>query len=332
MTELRDNNLNSSDKRVLSGSNQPNGPALSAIVVILDSYDTLRTTMSYLRKQTIADQIEIVFVVPSVPKIEIDRSELTCFHSWQVVEIDRIISIARAFVAGIRHARAPIVALNEDHSFPDERWAEVLLAAYKGSWAAIAPMLSNGNPDTLLSWADFYQAHHEWCNIASSGMVRHLPWHNSSYKRDILLTYGSELENLMQIESFLHHDLTSKGHRLLLESGTCNNHLNFETWADWLPARYYVGRQYAGIWSRKWSWLKRLFFAAASPLIPLLRLWHVQKNVRKEKTNGFMVRLLPVLFTGLIVEGFGHMIGYIAGHGDSFEKSVKYEFHRVKNQ
>jgi hypothetical protein len=45
-----------------------------------------------------------------------------------------------------------------------------------------------------------------------------------------------------------------------------------------------------------------------------------------------MVRLLPVLFTGLIVEGFGHMIGYIAGHGDSFEKSVKYEFHRVKNQ
>ena len=312
-------------------SSYPTKPVLSAIVVVPDTYETVRRTMRHLREQSAADQMELVIVAPSYRQLGLDASDLTCFHSWQVVEIDRVKSIGSAFVAGIRHSHAPVVALTEDHSFPDANWAEVLIAAHQQPLAAVGPTMRNGNPDTMLSWADFYQAYGEWTSPVSSGLVRHLPGHNSSYKRDILLAYGNRLEVLMQAESVLHRYLTAQGHGLLLESGTCTTHLNFASWSSWIPARYCLGRQFASTWAHSWSWPRRLLFTAASPLIPWVRLWRVQKHIRRGQPYGFLFRLLPIALAGLLVEGLGQMMGYLAGAGDSIDKVAKYEFHRIRH-
>ena len=305
-------------------------PALSAVVVIPDTYDTVRNTMKYLQAQTAARQIEIVIVKPANQQIGLDESDLKCFHSWQIVEVDKVSSIAHGFTAGIRKARAPIVALTEDHSYPDEKWAELFTAAHKQPYAVVGPSMCNGNPDNMLSWADFYQAYGEWTPPVSSGPIRHLPGHNSSYKRDILLEFGDELEILMEAESVLHRHLQAKGYGLYLESATRTSHLNFNTWSAWIPARYYTGRQFASTWAHSWSWPRRLLFTAASPLIPWVRLWRVQSRVRGRQSFSFYVRLLPIMLSGLLVEGVGHMLGYVAGAGDSAEKVGKCEFHRIR--
>ena len=165
----------------------PAEPVLAAIVIVPDTYDTVRQTVSHLQAQSAADQIEIIFVAPSRQQLGLDESGLRCFHSWHVVEVGTIKSLAYAFAAGILHASAPITALTEDHSFPDANWAEVMIAAHRQPWAAVGPSMRNGNPSTMLSWADFYQSYGEWAHPIPPGPVRHLPGHNSSYKRDILL-------------------------------------------------------------------------------------------------------------------------------------------------
>ena len=309
---------------------QESSPALSAIVVIPDTYDTVRRTIRYLQAQTVVKRMELVFVLPSRQQVSLDESELACFHSWQVVEVGRIPSIARGFVAGIRKAHAPIIALTEDHSFPDSRWAELFIAAHRSHWAVVGPTMRNGNPDSIISWADFYQAYGEWTQPRLSGLVRHLPGHNSSYKRDILLAYGDGLEDLMEAESVLHRDLEAKGYELMLEAGTCTSHLNFSSWSSWFFVRYYAGRQFAATWSRNWQWYRRLLFTVASPLIPCIRLWRIVKQVYRGRSFGFVVRLLPVLIPGLIVEGAGHMVSYALGAGNSCEKLSQYEFHRER--
>ena len=285
--------------------------------------------MNHLKKQTVAKQIEVILVVPSRQQIHLDESDLSCFHSWQVVEIGEITSIAQGSVAGIRHAHAPVVALTEDHAFPDSRWAELFIAAHKQRWAAVGPCMRNGNPDNMVSWSDFYQAYGEWAYPIAAGPVRHLPGHNSSYKRGILLAYGDRLEDLMQAESVLHRHLRAGGHELLLESETCTMHLNFTTWSRWMPEQYYAGRMFAATWALTWSFPRRLLFTIASPLIPLVRLWRVQKRVRRTKPFIFLLRLLPVVFVGLLMHGIGQMVGYLVGYGDSFKKAATYEFHRV---
>ncbi|MFC1967854.1 hypothetical protein ACFLVX_00475 [Chloroflexota bacterium] len=304
-------------------------PALAAIVVVPDTYETVQRTMSYLKMQTAAKQIEVILVVPSRQQLQLDESDLSCFHSWHVVEVGEITSIAQGSVAGIRHAHTPVIALTEDHAFPDSRWAELFIAAHMQRWAAVGPCMHNGNPDNLVSWGDFYQAYGEWTHPILSGPVRHLPGHNSSYKRDILLAYGDRLEDLMQAESVLHRHLRAEGHELLLESGTCTTHLHFTIWSRWIPEQYYAGRMFAATWALTWSFPRRLLFTIASPLIPLLRLWRVQKRVRRTQHPGFLLRLLPVLFVGLVMHGIGQMVGYLVGYGDSVKKAATYEFHRV---
>jgi hypothetical protein len=329
---MREDNAKRSEKGTAPEVEQPAAPALSAIVVIPDTYDTVRNTMQHLKSQTTVRQIEIVIVKPRGMQIGLDESDFKPFHSWQIIEVEAISSIAQGFTAGIRKARAPIVALTEDHSFPDEKWAELFIAAHKQPYAIVGPSMCNGNPGSILSWADFYQAYGEWTHPVSSGLVRHLPGHNSSYKKTIMLTLGNELETLMEAESVLHRHLKAKGYELYLESGTCTSHFNFDTWSAWIPARYYTGRQFASTWSHSWSWPRRLLFTSASPLIPWVRLWRVQSCVRRGQNRWFLLRLLPIMLSGLLVEGVGHMLGYAAGAGDSVEKVGKYEFHRIRKQ
>jgi len=332
MIAMRQDKAKRSEKGTAPEGRQSETPALSAIVVIPDTYDTVRNTMKHLQAQTTARQIEIVIVKLTRLQIGLDESDLEPFHSWQIVEVEEVSSIGQGFTAGIRKARAPIVALTEDHSYPDERWAELFIAAHKQPCAVVGPRMCNGNPGSMLSWADFYQAYGEWTHPVSPGPVRHLPGHNSSYKRDIILAFGNELETLMEAESVLHRHLRAKGYELYLESGTCTSHLNFDTWSAWIPARYYTGRQFASTWAHSWSWPRRLLFTAASPLIPWVRLWRVQSRVRRGQTTEFLLRLLPIMLSGLLVEGVGHMLGYAAGAGDASEKVGRYEFHRIRKQ
>jgi len=285
--------------------------------------------MDCLKKQTAAKRIEIVFVVAESSPFQPDETDLGCFHNWKIVTESEVNSISHGFTAGIFQASAPIVALTEDHSYPDSRWAELFIKRHQESWAAVGPSMRNGNPVNVISQADFYQAYGQWAHPVASGPVHHLPGHNSSYKKDILLALGPRLPILMQAESVLHRCLKAQGYDLLLEAETCTSHLNFNSWSNWIPARYYAGRQFAGTWSTDWPPIRRLFYILGSPGIPWLRLWRVRKSVGKEPGLFNRVKLVLTILAGFIVEAAGNLIGFAAGTGDSNRKIAHYEFHRI---
>jgi hypothetical protein len=304
--------------------------AISVILFVPSGYEAIRRTMSHLCAQTVAEQIEMVFVTSSHQQLDLEESVLSHFHSWQVVELERNSYVSAGYAAGIRQACAPIVALAEDHAFPDADWAELLIAAHQQTWAAVGPSMRNGNPESLLSWADFYHAYSGWTHPVSSGPIHHLPGHNSSYKRDILLTFGSRLDILMEAESVLHRHLRAQGYRLFLEAGTCTTHLNFTSWSSWFPLRYYIGRQFAAAWAQDWKWPRRLLFTIISPLIPWYRFWRIQRDVCRGQPCRLIIRVSPIVLLGLMIEWLGQILGFAAGPGDSTEKVDKCESRRFK--
>jgi len=285
--------------------------------------------MDCLKKQTAAKNIEIVFVVAGSSPFQPDDTDLGCFHSWKIVTESEVNSISHGFTAGIFQASAPVVALTEDHSFPDSRWAELFITRHREPWAAVGPSMRNGNPVNVVSQADFCQAYGQWSRPVTSGPVRHLPGHNSSYKKDILLAFGPYLPILMQAESVLHRRLKAQGYDLLLEAETCTSHLNFNSWSNWIPARYYAGRQFAGTWCTGWPSIRRLFYVLGSPGIPWLRLWRVRQSVGREPGLFNRVKLALAILAGFIVEAAGNLAGFAAGTGDSNQKIAHYEFHRI---
>jgi GT2 family glycosyltransferase len=303
---------------------------LAVILTTPDSYETIRETIACLRRQTVRDRLEIVIVAPSARELQLCESELKSFATYHVVEVGILKSIGAANAAGVRHAGAPLVALAEDHSFPNPGWAEALIAAHQQNWVAIGPAVRNANPGSIVGWADFLIAYGPWMECVVGGVAEHLPGHNSSYKKSVLIGYGSELEAMLEAESVLHWDLNKKGYQLYLEPRAKISHLNFGTLSSWLPAQFHSGRMFATIRSRNWSKAKRLLYVFSAPLIPAIRFYRVLRQVYQHRLK-LGAGVIPMLVLGLVVSALGEMTGYAMGAGGSRKALTRLEFHRIRH-
>jgi len=306
-------------------------PLLSVILATPAGFHTIRKTVSHLRSQTVCGSLELVLVAPSQALPDLEAEELNEFACYQVVEIQKFQSIGQANAAGIRQAAAPIVALAEDHCFPDPHWAENLIAAHQGPWAAVGPGVRNANPNTAVSWADLFIGYGPWLTPAPSREAEFLPGHNTSYKREILLGYGDQLDAMMEAETVLHWDLGEKGYRLYMESTASVAHTNFSLWSSWVPAQFFNGRLFAGARARQKPLPWRIMFALGSPLIPIVRLWRIWAGLPSKDLKIRFLSCLHALMIGLAIDGMGQMVGYAFGTGNALDKVAKFEVDRFKH-
>lgn len=308
-------------------------PALSVLLVTPDCYETLRETVQHLRRQTAKDKLEILIVAPSAADLALVESELDDFASYQIIEVGAIESSSAAKAEGVRRAAAPVVALAEDHCFPDPEWAEALIRAHRGPWAAVGPVVRNANPVNAISWADLLIGYGPWLAPAEGGPVDFLPGHNSSYKRALLLEYGADLETMLDTETLLHWDLRRRGHQLYLEPAATAAHLNFARPAAWIRAQFHNGRLFGANRAQDWPVARRLLYTGAAPLIPAVRLWRIlkQHRARAGHTNYRLRHVGPALLAGLAIDAAGQMVGYAAGSGQAMRHLVHLEFHRRRH-
>ena len=302
------------------------------VIITPDRFDTIRRAIAHLRAQSVRDQLEVVIVAPSAEELEADDLELAPFQSVQVVEVGHLGSVGEANAAGVRRARAPVVAFVEEHSYPHPGWAEALIRKHRQPWAAIGPVMSNANEDSLVAWADFVIAYGPWMDPSRGGVRNFLPGHNSSYKGELLLEYGPELGYMLESEIILHSDLRNKGHQLYLEPAAKISHLNFEKLSAWTRSQYWSGRAFAASRSEHWPLHRRLLYAAAGPAIPLVRLRRILGQLRGHGRPSLPYpAVLPALLFGLATSAAGETIGYARGAGDAMEQLCELEFHRVRH-
>src|SRR5262249_6640055 len=230
-------------------------PAMSVIITTPDTCETIHNLVTALRAQTACDALELVIVGPTAEGLR-GLPDLREFCCWRVVAVRGARTVAHAKAAGIRHATAPVVVLTEDHSLPDRSWAQALIAAHFQGWAAVGPAMDNGNPQSLISWADFLIGYGPWLDPPAAGEVSQLPGHNSAYKRTVLLNYGEQLEAMLGAETALHEDLRARGLRLYLEPAAKTFHINFTQPRRWVPYLCHSGRVFAAERARRWPPLR----------------------------------------------------------------------------
>jgi hypothetical protein len=201
-------------------------PEMSVVLVTPDRYETVRKTVRHLRAQTVAGRLELIICAPSEERLGLIESEVGCFMRALVVEVGEVRRMARAKIAGVGAASAPVVAFAEDHCFPSPEWAARLIEAHGRGWAAVGPAMQNANPRTALSWAGLYLNYGNCLDSSPSRASAHLPWHNISYRRDVLLAYGDELGAMLAVEGVLLDDLRARGHELYFESAAKTSHVN----------------------------------------------------------------------------------------------------------
>jgi hypothetical protein len=306
------------------------GPALS-FVVGTDAMATVEDTLAHLRAQDVRDRIEVVVAAPRSSNVDPASPAFEGFWGARHVPVDSVESLSHARAAGIRAARAPVVVLGETHAFPERGWASALLAAHDEPCAAVAPCVANANPSTTMSWANFFLDYGPWSELPQRTELADLPGHNSSYKRDLLLELGDRLEPLLEAETFLHQELRSRGHRLLIEPAARLRHVNVSRWRWFLFERFSVGQRFGGARAQGFPRWRRAVYAAGSPLIPAVRMPRVLRDVRRSGRRAELLpAILPTLLLGLVLSALGELAGYLAGPGASAERLSRIELYKQR--
>ena len=303
-------------------------PAMS-VIVATERYETVRALRCRTRAQTVREQLEVVIAAPSAETLGLDRADLEGFARVRIVEVGPFGIVGAARAAGVRQATAPIVALTESHAFPVPEWAEAFLAAHRQPWAVVGPSMRNANPANMISWANLFLDYGPWVEHPG-GETPDVPGHNSAYKREILLSCGSDLEAMMEIETILHWALHRRGHRFYVEPRAATYHVNVSLPSVWLAERWHAARVFAAARSRDWSWARRLLYTIGSPVIPLIRTRRIIQQIRRAGLHRRLLPgILPVLVISLIVSAVGEMIGYAAGAGRSWTFVYHLELYKL---
>ncbi len=304
---------------------------MSVVLLTPDNYATVRRTMDHLRAQTARDRLEILVVTPSAARLGLDDAVRGDFGAVRVIEVGPFDSPAAPRATGIRAASAPIVALTEDHSFPEPTWAQALIQAHRQAWAAVGPVAVNANPGSVLSWANFVIEYGAWIDPTPGGVMPLLPGHNSSYKREVLLRYGDDLGPWLEAETLLHWDLRAKGHQLYLEPCARTAHCNFSRLLPAFSLRFHCARLFAALRAKKWSLAHRLIYIAGSPLIPLVCLYRILRGLQRPGRHiDRVLQLLPTVLLLLVFAAAGEVAGYAVGVGDAARRMGDLDFHRER--
>jgi len=312
------------------------GPAFSVVLVAVAGYDIIARTVAALRRQTIAPRIELLVMSPYPEAMGLPPKLSEAFHQVRVIDIgdERRVGAIRA--RGIREAAAPVVAMSEDHCFPNPVWAEALLEAHGKGVAVVGPAMVNANPGTAASWAAMIIAYAPWTADPDDDPgpprdVSFLPGHNSSYHRETALAVGDELDTLMSSEVVLHWRLHAQGKRIVFCPRARCAHVNVTSMRALSHAMFHHARMFGALRAASTDGLRRLFYLATTPLVPPLRLWRSRSAVRDLTPPGVSKgRVLATLAPVMLISTLGEALGLARGRGRSDYEDWDIELDRAK--
>lgn len=308
-------------------------PALTILQVVGERRERAVGALASILSQDCVDRLEVLLfdLAPGDPP-PLPGSEHPCVRT---VRLPANTLFAAAKAEGVRRASAPVVAFVEEHVRVFPGWARALIEAHRGPWAGIGAEVHNGNPEVRLSRILEVINYHPWLPPAPRAEFGMLPGHNSSFKRDVLLAYGDELEDLLRAELVLHQRLHREGHRLLVEPAARIAHLNESTLASAGRGRFLWNRIYAPMRARffGWSRIRRLTYILATPVIPVYALLRLALFAFRRRPE-LLPRITagaPVLFTVQLASALGHTTGLLFGPGDAETAFTWFEMNEFRD-
>jgi hypothetical protein len=308
------------------------GTLALSVILATDLFSTIDPVVRHLHAQTVVDKLEIVIVSPRADEVRRQAAGVDAFGSVVVVGVDTLVPLSVARAVGIRAATAPIVFVGETHTYPEEGWAEALIDAHTGDWAAVVPGFGNANPSGALSWASFLADYGAWLNALEPCELPSIPTHNTAYKRSVLLEFGPRLDRLLTSGDELIVDLRAAGQRFAFHPSARIDHANVALLWPWLLERYLGGLLTANSRMERWSLGRRLLYAAGSPFIPAVVLGRVASGVTAARQAYSVPRgVYPALLVGAVARAIGELVGYLGGSSTWAERRMtEYEVHKLR--
>lgn len=254
----------------------------------------------------------------------------------RLVHADASAGYGAALASAVADARSPVVAFVEEHVIVLEGWAQALIDAHEGPWAAVCGEILPGDLDRAVSRRIELVSRHHWSAPATRGESAILRWQNVSYKRAALIACQDDLPILLSAESMLFRRLREDGHRLFVEPRARMVHAHEHRWAGFLVGSFHSARlsaasaaalDDAGLVGRLALSARCLVGAARWP-------WVLWRRTASLPQAGIWLRefrrSLPFVFQYYVVHALAGSLGALAGTGDSSRKFLAYELNESR--
>jgi hypothetical protein len=308
-------------------------PELSVVMIAGAQRARAQRTIEAVGAQTAGESIELVVVDVAS---EDDPLRLPGSISARRIDASKAAPWGLLRASGVRAATAPVVAFIEDHCAPQARWAGALIETHREPWAAVGYAFVPANPTRWRSRATLIAEYGFWAHPAKGGRATILPGNNISYKRELLLSLGDELDRVLDVDDNLHRRFATQGLESGVSARACVAHQELAGIRPTAMANYDYGRMLAAARSRaeQWGLPRRLLYTAAVPLgAPAARALRLVESLRGRRALwGQALAALPVIAAIWIANAIGQAAGCLFGAGDAPRRLVEWELTAEREQ
>jgi glycosyltransferase involved in cell wall biosynthesis len=292
-----------------------------------------RRVMEAVEAQTAAARIELVVVDCASDAGALDLPG--GLHGGSMVPHRRDAGLGEARAAGVRRSTGPIVAFLVDHCYPTPAWAEALIDAYRGGWAAVGYSFESANPGSFAGRIAMLAQFGPWLDSGTETAVEALPGNNVSYRREALAPFSGELAELLDIDLILHERLRARGDALALCPAALVAYEPYDSLLETALANHAYSSLLAAARVRagRWPLWRRLAYALASPLgVTAMRLAPAVRAARRrpDAVPGALATL-PGVFAIAVVAALGEARGYLLGDGSMRRRFLHWELHAPRS-
>ncbi len=293
-------------------------PRLSLVIASRGDVNSLIACVRSFADQADADALEIV-VAHAGADDDAARVRAAC-PSTRLLHFTEAKSIPELRAAGIKAARAAVVAMTEDHCLAGEDWVSRVLRAHEQPHAAIGGPVENAATDRIVDWAVYFCEYGRYMPPVASGPTDDLPGPNVSYKRAAIDAFRDLLDEGTW-EPFWHWRLLDRGATLANDPAVVVYHRKHFTFGGFMRERYHYARSFAASRVAGAGLVRRAAFVLASPLLPPLLVWRLLRQVLgKGRRRRELLLALPLVAAFTLSWAIGELVGYAAGAGDSARK------------
>jgi GT2 family glycosyltransferase len=287
-------------------------PAISVVVASVNGMPYLERCLEALEDRCPNAEV----IVADWTDDETRRRVRERWPSVRLLSFDEPMAVPELRAAGILAARAPYVALIEDHCVVSEGWAERLIDAHRRGYSVVGGPVRNGATDRVRDWAAFLCEYSSYMEPTPGGVVADLVGMNVSYDRRALASID-DLVREGRWESWLHPRLRTCGFDFYCDQDAVIHHVKDFGVREFLSQRYHYSRSHAGMRNADLRGRRWVYFGGSPLLIPLL-YYRIARNVWRRRTPlREFVLSTPLILMYVAVWTFGESIGYAFGGGRS---------------
>ena len=294
-------------------------PRISVVVASKVGAPFVDYCLTSLAEQSRTQNAEIIVVAAGessyAARLAEDYPWAQVIHSTQATQIPAMRRV------GVEAARAPYVAIIEEHCSAAPDWlAKALAALESGPYGAAGGPIVDYDYGRLRDWVVYFLEYHGALPPAPQGETTNLNDANIAYPRQVLVEH-LDLLNDGYWPMTLHPTLLGKGVKMLSAPDMIVHHRGPFNFGYYLGQRFLFSRAYAGVRANTQPATRRFAYIVLAPLVPFMMLARISSIVlRKGRRIPQFLATLPLLTVALVVMVAGEWLGCVAGPGDALAK------------